>query len=272
MSKFVTSQPHCILNVYPRGNTDTDAVHPKTTEKGSPIVVIEPEDGENVHMMQLKSFMLWESTADAKRRKLLYSCDKSEFYITNARLALACDNYDKGESIVGDSLVTGSVGFGVVNGLLSKATHRALAHGSILAGHVRYRNLRSIRGRQKYSLTSANEMCITAMVKADGIMYQQDLEMVLARDDDPLQYLAELYRRIGAYKLAHEMDENESETRRLQKMRLLIGIRPPADPKTYSGGGVGPYAAIQVRLAYLCLRRGRPCAYGTLAGAVDARW
>ena len=71
-----------------------------------------------------------------------------DFFITDARLAVACSKYDKGGGWVGGAAAM------IVFNAVSKARAAIRSHGKMLAGQVRYPWLRWVASTPKTGFTS----------------------------------------------------------------------------------------------------------------------
>ena len=143
-----------------------DALYPVLSDEGAQYLVrLTEADGTPLHFNA--SSLDIETVVDSKVTTVLSLNDVSiECLITDSRVALACQKYDKGGGWVG-------FGAGAVVALAANGISKALAarrrRGSALVGQVRYPWLAQVGGKTKQGWLSAEQLRIVASrSKADG--------------------------------------------------------------------------------------------------------
>ena len=120
---------------------------------------------------------------------------KLTLFVTDARLAFACSNFDKGGGWYGNSLLVMPIN------AISKAmaAHRS-SHQS-LTGQVRYAWLSSVGGATKTSLFAAESLRVVTRVPDAGGAAAVYLDFALPSDISATAVAAEVARRAAAYRL-----------------------------------------------------------------------
>lgn len=116
-------------------------------------------------------------------------------YVTDARIAFCCSNYDKGGGWIGG-----------LSSLLLNAGSKALAtwrsNGLSLVGQVRYAWLFDVGGFQPSGHTGSESLRIVMSRRVEGNPYKVVLDFALPKDVSSVKVAAEIARRAAAYRLA----------------------------------------------------------------------
>ncbi len=160
-------------------------------------VVFEPRDGESIQSLTANAleFKVGNSTMLRVRKVRI------DFFITDARLAVACSKYDKGGGWVGGATAM------VVFNAVSKARAALRSRGRMLAGQVRYPWLRWVASTPKTGFTS-DETLILHCAAEDGTA--MTLTLTLPKNIEASRVAAEIADRAARYRLSSEELDAES--------------------------------------------------------------
>jgi hypothetical protein len=142
--------------------------------------------------------------------------------LTDARLTVACSNFEKGGGWLGGPLAL------AVN-LASRVRARRRRRGGVLVGQVRYESIRAVYAQNKAGWVGSE---LLRVVVDDG---GRDLhvELTLPRDLDAAAVAGQLIRRAAAFRLGTATDAQER--RRLAELAQL----PPLVCERGSGAMAG---------------------------------
>ena len=161
-------------------------------------VVFEPRDGEAIQSLTAKAL----DFKVGNRTMLRVRKVRIDFFITDARLAVACSKYDKGGGWVGGATAM------VVFNTVSKARAKLRSRGKMLAGQVRYPWLRWVASTPKTGFSS-EETLILHCAAEDGTA--MTLTLTLPKNIEASRVAAEIAERAARYRLSSE--ELDSEAR-----------------------------------------------------------
>jgi hypothetical protein len=129
---------------------------------------------------------------------------KIEVLVTDARLALACEKYDKGG---------GWVGFGVgafvvaqAANAVSKARAAKRSRGKVLVGHVRYPWVTAVGATVKSGFLTEEAIRLEIREKEGGATVRKLLELTLPRGTSATIVAQDLARRVASYRLTIKSD------------------------------------------------------------------
>lgn len=162
-------------------------------------VVFESRDGDSIQ--SLTASALEFKVGD--RMMLRVRKVRVDFFITDARLAVACSKYDKGGGWVGGA------GTMIVFNAVSKARAAIRSHGKMLAGQVRYPWLRWVASTPKTGFTS-DERLILHCAAEDGTA--MTLTLTLPKNIEAARVAAEIADRAARYRLSSEGLDAEART------------------------------------------------------------
>ena len=145
---------------------------------------------------------------------------KADVYITNARVAVACAKYDRGNSsFVGYGDPTTLAITAGVSWAISKALAAHRRHGKMLVGHVRYPWLRAV------GFYKRREIRLQVRDTSGSEPRDVFLDLLLAGDVDAGRTARVIACRCAAYRLAHtDVDEWRSKYEALRRPPELVPI------------------------------------------------
>ena len=161
-------------------------------------VVFEPRDGDSIQSLTAKALEFKVGNRTMLRVRKV----RIDFFITDARLAVACSKFDKGGGWVGGATAM------VVFNTVSKARAKLRSRGKMLAGQVRYPWLRWVASTPKTGFSS-EETLILHCVAEDGTA--MTLTLTLPKNVEASRVAAEIADRAARYRLSSE--ELDAEAR-----------------------------------------------------------
>lgn len=160
-------------------------------------VVFEPRDGEAIQSLTAKAL----DFKVGNRTMLRVRKVRIDFFITDARVAVACSKYDKGGGWVGGATAM------VVFNTVSKARAKLRSRGKMLAGQVRYPWLRWVASTPKTGFSS-EETLILHCAAEDGTA--MTLTLTLPKNIEASRVAAEIADRAARYRLTSEEFDAEA--------------------------------------------------------------
>lgn len=160
-------------------------------------VVFEPRDGEAIQSLTAKALEFKVGNRTMLRVRKV----RIDFFITDARLAVACSKYDKGGGWVGGA--TAMVLFNTV----SKARAKLRSRGKMLAGQVRYPWLRWVASSPKTGYTSEETLILQCAAENGTAM---TLTLTLPKNIEASRVAAEIADRAARYRLSSEELDGEA--------------------------------------------------------------
>ena len=161
-------------------------------------VVFEPRDGEAIQSLTAKELVFKVGNRTMLRVRKV----RINFFITDARLAVACSKYDKGGGWVGGATAM------VVFNSVSKARAKLRSRGKMLAGQVRYPWLRWVASTPKTGFSSEETLILHSVAENGTPM---TLTLTLPKNIEASRVAAEIADRAARYRLSSE--ELDAEAR-----------------------------------------------------------
>jgi hypothetical protein len=127
-----------------------------------------------------------------------------EMLVTDARLVLYCQKYNKGGGWIGGGL--GGAAIAVAANAVSQARAAHRRKGSLLAGHVRYPWVHTIRATPKVDWRTTGYVLISMNTGAVGSDRYIMLQLSVPKDVSALNFAHDLAQRVARYRLAHDND------------------------------------------------------------------
>jgi hypothetical protein len=177
-------------------------------------IVFEPRDGANVRTLDASAVTL----TYRGERVVGISGVHASVILTDARVAVACSNYDTGGGWIGSPALMG------VFNTASKIRAAVRSHGKVLVGQARYPWIARVGSTAKLGFGSAERLVIEAS-EGDGQTYRLLLDL---RRDIGAEVAAELVQRAASFKLRAEPDLDPTE--RLELERLTAAQPIPTTP------------------------------------------
>jgi hypothetical protein len=154
-----------------------------------------------------------------------------DLLITESRVALCCDKYEKGGGWVG----VGAGAFVAVaaNGVSkARAAHRR--RGKTLVGQVRYSWLRCVGYKPKAGWGSREQLRLGVVVKlADGATRELFLDVALTKGIDSKAAAQAIITCAARYRLDHTVVEDTDERRRFEELARTPELARP-EPKKFA--------------------------------------
>jgi len=208
-----------------------DVLHPMLSDAAIPeIIAMDGFDGRNVMKVVATGVRVLEIRAGDLKTLAQFREVKIDVYITDGRLALACEKYDKGGGWVG----FGGAGLlvAVTANAVSKARAASRRRGRILVGHIRYPWLKSVGASSKSGWASSEAIRLGYSEKGSGATVHKLLELTLPKNIDAALVAQEIVHRAAAYRLAYypsmTAEQRAASTSLIQAPRLA----PP--PKKFA--------------------------------------
>lgn len=176
-------------------------------------IVMEDRDGSNVQRLTASEVIFKVGSATRfKDRKV-----KIDLFVTDARFALACSNFDKGggHQFFGGG---GALALDVAVNSLSKIRAKMRSRGKMLVGQVRYPWLRRVGSSPKTGFGSHEKLYFETSVKGGGTT---TLELWLPNNVSAAQVAAEVARRAARYRLATKNPDGELK----QTLEALTSVK-----------------------------------------------
>ena len=166
---------------------------------GGWLIERESGDGDRPVLLPVTGVALQEVLPGGCKTLLRASKISGTLYITDCRVAFACENYDTGSRHWG-------IGAGAIVALaadgISKAAAAHRRKGKILVGHTRYPWLRFVAAKPKRGYGSINELRLGCNTKTGSQTRTYRLDVTLA-SVNPLDAAQDIIRRAAQYRLAY---------------------------------------------------------------------
>lgn len=179
-----------------------DVRYPALSDTSGPgIIAMEPYDGPNVTRVVATAVTVMRVGNPGLKTLTRLRDVKIDVYITDGRLALACEKYDKGGGWVG----FGGAAFlvAVAANAVSKARAASRSRGKVLAGHIRYPWLKAVGASSKSGFTSTEAIRLEYSEMLSGTPVRKLIELTLPKNIDATLVASEIVRRAAAYRLAY---------------------------------------------------------------------
>ncbi len=152
-----------------------------------------------------------------------------EVLVTEARLALACEKYDKGGGWVG----FGVGGFVVAQAAnaVSKARAAKRSRGKVLVGHVRYPWVIAVGATTKSSFRTEEAIRLEIAEKERGVTVRKLVELTLPRSMNATLVAQDIARRVAACRLTSSGELAPAERAALTAVSQGPALLAPAPRK-----------------------------------------
>lgn len=154
-------------------------------------VAFESRDGESIQSLTANALEFKVGNRTMLRVRKV----RIDFFITDARLAVACSKYDKGGGWVGGATTM------VLFNAASKARAKLRSRGKMLAGQVRYPWLRWVASTPKTGFTSEETLILQCAAENGTPM---TLTLTLPKNVEASRVAAEIADRAARYRLSSE--------------------------------------------------------------------
>jgi hypothetical protein len=200
-----------VLAVRSGEDTGDDALHPLLSDASHPeLIALDRYDGPNVARTVATDARVFQVNGRGLKQIAKLTDVRIDVYITDGRLAMACQKYDKGGGWVG----FGGAGLliAVTANVVSKARAARRSRGKVLVGHVRYPWLKAVGATSKTGFFTSEAIRLEfAQNLTTGIVHSV-LELTLPKNTDATQVAQDLIHRAASYRLAH-FPEHDAEAR-----------------------------------------------------------
>lgn len=219
-----------VLTIRSGLDTGDDALHPVLSDTSSPeIIAMDDYDGPNVTKVVATAVRVLEAGSELKTLVKLREV-KIDIYITDGRLALACEKYDKGGGWVG----FGGAGLlvAVTANAVSKARAASRSRGKVLVGHIRYPWLKSVGASSKTGFASDEAIRLEYTEKGPGGAVRKLLELTLPKNIDAALVAQDIAQRAAAYRLAYYPGMTPDHRAKFADLSGVARLDPP--PKKFA--------------------------------------
>jgi hypothetical protein len=233
-------------------------LYPVVGDDRSP-VELEPLDG-SIQRLSGRAVMVSELVAGGMKTVARFKDVKVDVLITESRVALCCDKYEKGGGWVGFG--AGAFVAVAANGVSkARAAHRR--RGKMLVGQVRYSWLRCVGYKPKAGWGSGEKLRLGVVVKlADGATRDLLLDIALPKGVDSKSVARAIVTRAARYRLEHIAIDDVDERRQFEELAAATELAPP-EPKKFSMYQMPRYFFVSPGTAY-------PVSNGAQKGAVKS--
>ena len=212
-------------------DTEDDTLHPILSDAAQPeLIALDGYDGTNV-VRTVATAVCVRQVGDRGLRTLVKLQDvKIDIYITDGRLALACEKYDKGGGWVGFG--AGAV-IAITANAVSKARAASRSRGKVLVGHIRYPWLKAVGASSKTGFASAEAIRVEYTERISGASVRKVLDLTLPKNIEATLVAEEIARRAAAFRLANYPDLKPDEQARFASLsQAPPKLRP--EPKKFA--------------------------------------
>jgi len=198
---------------------------------GGMLVEREDLDGTSVVPIPVSTIRVDEVTAGGTVRLLECKKVKASLYVTDSRVVLACENYDKGSMYLGIGDIGATVA--VAATAVSRLRARARRKGKMLTGQVRYQWLSEVRAAPKNGLLYPARLRLVCSTYDDKEGRRPYLLDVTLADPNPgsLEVALEIIHRAAAFKLRWYDGISEETRTELAKLAVAPPLERPEKGK-----------------------------------------
>jgi hypothetical protein len=195
------------------------------------LVEREDLDGPSVMTVPASAIRVNGVTAGGSTRLLEYKGVKAFLYVTDSRVVLACENYDKGSTYLGIGDIGAPVA--VAATAMSRLRARARRKGKMLTGQIRYQWLSEARAAPKNGLLYPNRLrlaCSTHDDKEGRRPYVLDVTLA-DQNRNSLEVALEIIHRAATFKLRWYDGISEETRTELDKLAVAPPLERPEKGK-----------------------------------------
>jgi hypothetical protein len=188
-----------VLAIRTGSDAGDGALYPVLSDPDEPrLLALDDHDGPDTKTFVATTVRVIQAGEPA--RTLIRLRDvKIEVLVTEARLALACEKYDKGGGWVG----FGVGGFVVAQAAnaVSKARAAKRSRGKVLVGHVRYPWVTAVGATTRSGFLTEEAIRLEIREKERGATVRKLLELTLPRGMNATLVAQDIARRVASYRL-----------------------------------------------------------------------
>lgn len=191
-----------VLTIRSGLDTGDDALYPTVSDASGPAnITLDARDGHQVMNVVATAVRVLETGPAGLKTLVKMQEVKIDVYVTDSRLALACQKYDKGGGWVGFG--AGGLLVAVTANAVSKARAASRSRGKVLVGHVRYPWLKSVGASSKSGFASSEAIRLEYSEKHSGGRVCKLVELTFPKNIDATLVAQEITRRAAVYRLAN---------------------------------------------------------------------
>jgi hypothetical protein len=224
-----------------------DGLHPILSDAAIPgMIAMDGYDGPNVLKVVATAVRVLEIRGGDLKTLAQFREVKIDVYITDGRLALACEKYDKGGGWVG----FGGAGLlvAVTANAVSKARAASRRRGKFLVGHIRYPWLKSIGASSKSGWASSEAIRLGYSENGSGATVHKLLELTLPKNIDAALLAQEITHRAAAYRLAYYPSMPAEQRAEFTSLSQAPRLAPP--PKKFAFHHMPTYFHVTAATAF----------------------
>jgi hypothetical protein len=216
-----------VLTIRNGAEAGGDALYPALSDADQPgIIAPDSYDGGNITSFVATAVRVFEVAATARTLIKLREV-RIEVYVTDGRLALACEKYDKGGGWTGFG--AGGVLVAVTANAVSKARAAKRSRGKVLVGQIRYPWVKAVGATSKTGFATDEAIRIEYAEKSGGSVVRKMLELTLPKNTDAKLVAQDVARRVARYRLANTPDlkpESRASFEALSRGPALLQPQP----------------------------------------------
>jgi hypothetical protein len=221
-----------VLTIRSGLDTDGGALYPVLSEVSGPeIIVLDHQDGQQVTRVVATAVRVLEARAGSLKQLVGLREVKIDVFITDSRLALACEKYDKGGGWVGFG--AGGLLVAVTANAVSKARAASRSRGKVLVGHVRYPWLKSVGASSKSGYTTSEAIRLEYSEKLSSGPVIKLVELTLPKNIDATLVAQDIAKRAADYRLANYPNMTAEERAKFASLSAAPP-QPQPEPKKFA--------------------------------------
>lgn len=198
-----------VLTIRTGGETGNEALYPVLSDASQP-EIIAPDQYDGPNIVRVVATAVRVAAAGEQLKTLVQLRDvKIDVYVTDGRLAIACEKYDKGGGWVGFGGAGAMVA--ITANAVSKIRAASRSRGKVLVGHVRYSWVKAVGASSKSGMLSSEAIRLEFCEKLAGGTARKLIELTLPKNIDATLLAQEITRRVAAFRLAHYPDMGQEE-------------------------------------------------------------
>ena len=170
---------------------------------------IELEELDGADIGRLSATALTVHSVNPQKRLMSVRKIRAEVFITDARVAIACEKYDKGGGWRGFSV--GGLMTATALNAVSKARASMRRRGKMLVGHVRYPWLQKVGFTTKTGVLSGEQIRLVLTESTGGVKRALMFDLLLPSNVSAAATAQAIAQRAARYRLAHDPKFDEAE-------------------------------------------------------------
>lgn len=189
-----------VLAIRTGSDAGDGALYPVLTDLSEPgLIALDEHDGSDVKSFVATAVKVIQ-VAETPKTLFRLGDVRIDVLVTESRLALACEKYDKGGGWVGFG--AGGLLIAVTANAVSKARAAKRSRGKVLVGHLRYPWVTAVGAAAKSGFLTDEAIRIEFREKVQGVTVRKQLELTLPRGMTATLIAQDVAKRVGSYRLA----------------------------------------------------------------------